>query len=97
MRDRFRKADRCPKWSSKRTNREADGLAKKPKRRIRAFIQLGLPRFRARQYGYSRMSGWAIACSPIMGTTVTEARLRVKGYIPFLEYYHQIRTALNRK
>ena len=70
---------------------------KKPKRRIRAFIQLGLPRFRARQYGYSRMSGWAIACSPIMGTTVTEARLRVKGYIPFLEYYHQIRTALNRK
>ena len=62
---------------------------KKPKRRIRAFIQLGLPRFRARQYGYSRMSGWAIACSPIMGTTVTEARLRKKGYIPFQEYYHQ--------
>jgi hypothetical protein len=32
------------------------------------------------------MGGWAIACSPIMGTTVTEARLRQKGYIPFLEY-----------
>jgi len=64
---------------------------KKPKRRIRAFIQLGVPHSWARRYGYSRMGGWAIACSPIMGTTITEARLRQKGYIPFLEYYHQIR------
>ena len=64
---------------------------KKPKRRIRAFIQLGVPRSWAIRYGYSRMGGWAIACSPIMGTTITESRLRQKGYIPFLEYYHQIR------
>jgi len=26
----------------------------------------------------------------IMRTTITEVRLRKKGYIPFLEYYHQI-------
>jgi group II intron reverse transcriptase/maturase len=64
---------------------------KKPKRRIRAFIQLGVPRSWAIRYGYSRMGGWAIACSPIMGTTITEARLRQKGYISFLEYYHLIR------
>jgi len=36
---------------------------KKPKRRIRAFIQLGTTRSWARRYGYSRMGGWAIACS----------------------------------
>lgn len=60
---------------------------KKPKRRIRAFLQLGVSASWARRYAYSRMGGWAIACSPIMGTTVTEARLRRKGYIPFLEYY----------
>ena len=60
---------------------------KKPKRRIRAFLQLGVTASWARRYAYSRMGGWAIACSPIMGTTVTEARLRRKGYVPFLEYY----------
>ena len=64
---------------------------KKPKRRIRAFLQLGVTRSWARRFGYSRMGGWAIACSPIMGTTITEARLRKRGYIPFLEYYHHIR------
>jgi len=69
---------------------------KKPKRRIRAFIQLGISRSWAIRFGYSRMGGWAIACSPIMGTTITEARLRQKGYIPFQEYYHKLRKE-NRK
>lgn len=63
----------------------------KPKRRIRAFIQLGVSRSWAIRYGYSRMSGWAVACSPIMGTTITEARLRQKGYKPFLDYYFKLR------
>ena len=60
---------------------------KKPKRRLRAFLQLGVTESWARRFAYSRMGGWAIACSPIMGTTVTESRLRKRGYIPFLEYY----------
>jgi len=60
---------------------------KKPKRRLRAFRQLGVTDSWARRFAYSRMGGWAIACSPIMGTTVTESRLRQRGYIPFLEYY----------
>jgi hypothetical protein len=33
-----------------------------------------------RQFWYSRLGGWRIACSPIMGTTVTEARLRMRGF-----------------
>ena len=33
----------------------------------------------------------AIACSPIMGTTVTEGRLRKRGYTPFLEYCLQVK------
>jgi hypothetical protein len=60
---------------------------KRPKRRLRAFRQLGVEESWARRFAYSRMGGWAIACSPIMGTTITEARLRQRGYIPFLEYY----------
>lgn len=60
---------------------------KRPKRRLRAFRQMGVTQSWARRYAYSRKGGWAIACSPIMGTTVTEQRLRRRGYIPFLEYY----------
>jgi len=64
---------------------------KKPKRRYRAFVQLGIVPGWARRFAWSRKGGWAIACSPIMGTTVTEARLRQKGYIPFLEYYLSVK------
>ena len=60
---------------------------KKPKRRLRAFRQLGVTEDWARRFAYSRKGGWAIAGSPIMGTTVTETVLRQRGYIPFLEYY----------
>lgn len=66
---------------------------KKPKRRLRAFRQLGISESWARRFAYSRLGGWAIACSPIMGTTVTESRLRQRGYIPFLEYYLKVKYA----
>lgn len=65
---------------------------KNPKRRYRAFRQLGLPHNRARQFSYSRLGGWRIACSPIMGTTVTEAKLKMKGYQSFTSYYHKVRS-----
>ena len=39
----------------------------------------------------SRMGGWAIAQSPILGTTITLGRLKKRGYIPMLELYNQIR------
>jgi len=64
---------------------------KRPKRRLRAFRQLGVEESWARRFAYSQMGGWAIACSPIMGTTLTEERLRKRGYIPFLEYYLQVK------
>ena len=64
---------------------------KKPRRRYRAFLQLGVEESWARRYAWSRLGGWRIACSPIMGTTVTEARLRQRGYMPFLDYYMQVK------
>ena len=60
---------------------------KKPKRRLRAFRQLGVEESWARRFAYSRKGGWFIASSPIMKTTVTEDRLRKRGYIPFLECF----------
>ena len=62
---------------------------KKPKRRLRAFRQLGVTESWARRFAYSQRGGWFIACSPIMGTTVTEDRLRQRGYIPFMECFYR--------
>jgi len=35
----------------------------------------------------SRMGGWALAQSPILGTTITLDRLKKRGYISLLELY----------
>ncbi len=67
---------------------------KNPKRRYRAFRQLGLSHTKARQFCYSRLGGWRIACGPIMGTTVMEARLIQRGYQSFSSYYHDVRTRM---
>lgn len=60
---------------------------KKPRRRAKNLIRLGIPREMAWQWAYSRMGGWAVSCSPILGTTITLDRLNRRGYISFLEYY----------
>ena len=64
---------------------------KHPKRRIRAFLQLGVKPSWARRYAYSRKGGWRLAGSQVMKMTVTEARLRQRGYISFLEYYLKVK------
>ena len=64
---------------------------KRPKRRLRAFLQLGVEPSWAKRYAYSRKGGWRIVNSQIMKMTVTEDRLRQRGYIPFLEYYLKVK------
>ena len=64
---------------------------KRPKRRLRAFLQLGVEWSWAKRYAYSRKGGWRLACSPVMKMTVTKERLRQKGYVPFLEYYLKVK------
>ena len=64
---------------------------KHPKRRIRAFLQLGVEPSWARRYAYSRKGGWRLAGSQVMKMTVTEDRLRQRGYISFLEYYLKVK------
>lgn len=64
---------------------------KKPKRRVKNLIRLGVQPEMAWQWGHSRMGGWAVSCSPILGTTITLARLMHRGYISFLDYYFEKR------
>jgi RNA-directed DNA polymerase len=64
---------------------------KKPWRRYRAFRQLGINHEWAMKFAWSRKGGWRLSCSPVMGMTVTEERLKQRGYISFKDYYHQVR------
>ncbi len=64
---------------------------KKPNKRMRSFIRLGIRPGISYAWSRSRMGGWAIAQSPIMQMTITPKRLEQRGYIPFLDYYHKIR------
>jgi hypothetical protein len=36
------------------------------------------------------MGGWAVAPSPILGTTITIKRLKMKGYVSLSEYYKSL-------
>jgi len=64
---------------------------KKPERKRKNLIRLGVPPSQAYAWSRSRMGGWAIAQSPILGTTITVERLKKRGYVPLLELYNQIK------
>jgi len=56
---------------------------KKPNKRMRSFIRLGISKGQAYAWSRSRMGGWATAKSPIMKTTITVNRLQKRGYLSF--------------
>jgi RNA-directed DNA polymerase len=63
---------------------------KKPEKKRRSLIRLGIPHGQAYAWSRTRMGGWATAQSPILGTTITIARLKKRGYIPMLETFNSI-------
>ena len=67
---------------------------KKPNKRMRSFIRLGVPKGQAYAWSRSRMGGWAIAQSPMMRTTVTIKRLQLKGYVSFLHQLSKVRRVM---
>ncbi len=56
---------------------------KKPNKRMRSYIRLGISQGQAYAWSRSRMGGWATALSPIMKTTITVERLLKRGYLSF--------------
>lgn len=64
---------------------------------VSAFIQLGVPKLLARQFSYSRLSGWRLAQGPIMLTTVTNKRLTAKGYVSFTDYFDKLKQNAKKK
>jgi len=68
---------------------------KKPERKRKNLIQLGVDQDHAYQWSRTRMGGWAVAQSPILVTTITLERLHKRGYEALLTYYEKIAPHLN--
>ena len=60
---------------------------KKPERKRKNLIRLGIDHGHAYAYSRTRKGGWAVAQSPILVTTITISRLKKRGYLSTLEVY----------
>ncbi len=68
---------------------------KKPERKRKNLIRLGVCPDDAYAWSRTRKGGWAVAQSPILVTTITLERLKKRGYVSLLEYYQNIAPHLN--
>jgi group II intron reverse transcriptase/maturase len=65
------------------------------RRRRKNLIRLGVEPKNARAWSGTRKGGWAVAQSPIMVTTITLDRLKIRGYESLLERYVKVAPHLN--
>lgn len=63
---------------------------KKLERKRKNLIRLGAEQGQAYAWSRTRMGGWAVAQSPILGTTITIERLAKRGYESLSFVYKQI-------
>jgi group II intron reverse transcriptase/maturase len=68
---------------------------KKPERKRKNLLRLGVDQNHAYSWSRTRMGGWAVAQSPILVTTITLERLRKRGYEAMLTLYEKIAPHLN--
>jgi len=68
---------------------------KKPERKRKNLIRLGVDQNHAYAWSRTRMGGWAVAQSPILITTITLKRLEMRGDMAMLDYYTKIAPHLN--
>ena len=58
--------------------------------RRKKLLRLGVDSEHAYSHSRSRMGTWAVACSPILLTTITVERLQKRGYESMSTYYLKI-------
>lgn len=68
---------------------------KKPERKRKNLLRLGVDPNHAYAWSRTRMGGWAVAQSPILITTITLERLKKRGYEALLDYYLKVSPGLN--
>lgn len=64
---------------------------KKPDRKMKNLMRLGVPPGTAYSWSRTRMGRWAAACSPILSTTITIGRLESRGYVSLESYYLKVK------
>jgi len=67
---------------------------KKPERKRKNFILLGIGIGQAYAWSRTRLGGWAVAQSPMLGTTITISRLKRKGYESMVDYYSKFKVSI---
>lgn len=67
---------------------------KRVRTKMRNLIRLGIPRQKAWEFANTRKGYWRVAFSFILGTSITNDRLRQSGYIFFSDYYAKVRCVL---
>ncbi len=67
---------------------------KKPERKRKNLIRLGIEHGQAYAWSRTRTGGWAVAQSPILVTTITIFRLKRKGYVPMIDYINKAQTPI---
>ena len=82
----------CQRQYMERTESRPFGRAAERKRKN--LIKLGVMRWMAYAWSRTRMGGWVVSQSPILGTTITVSRLRRKGYESMDDYYSKFKTSI---
>jgi len=67
---------------------------KKPERKRKNLIRLGVEQGHAYAFSRTRKGGWAIAQSPILSTTITLKRLKQRGYQSLTDVYIELNPSL---
>ena len=63
---------------------------KKPERKRKNLIRLGVKQGIAYAWSRTRMGGWAVAQSPILGSTITLERLNRRGFKSMISLYQKV-------
>ena len=63
---------------------------KKSEKKRRSLIRLGVEQGQAYAWSRTRMGGWAVARSPILGTTITIKRLKKRGFVSLFDMYQKV-------
>ncbi len=81
-------------WRADYESRRSQHMCK-PERKRKNLIRLGVESGKAYAFSRTRKGGWAIAQSPILGTTITLERLRKRGYESISDYYQKVSPLFN--
>jgi RNA-directed DNA polymerase len=85
---------RIDTWYRRRLRMVIWKLWKQNRTRWRNLTMLGINKFQAWEYANTRKGYWHIANSYILNRSVTNERLRLAGYVFFLDYYRSVRVII---